>query len=142
MPIAGTQPALEIQIKNALTLDVASNPDLFASTITNAIASVVPSGLIQQGNTMVPLVPAGAPGTQIQSKNSASLDVAATPDTASEALAAAIVTLVPLVPPVAQKVLQLGIKNAFSQDTAATPDTVAAALASAIISYYTSAGVV
>ena len=142
MPIAGTQKALEIQIKNSLSLDMAATPDLFAASITNSIASVVPAGLIPQGNTMVPLVPTGAPGTQVQSKNSVSLDMGATPDTASESLAEAIVTLVPLVPPVAQKALQLQSKNAFSMDTAATPDSVAAALASAIISYYTAGGVV
>lgn len=142
MPIAGAINALQVQIKNSLSLDMAATPELFALSITNALTSIVPSGQMPSPSGPLPLIPAGFAAMQAQAKNAASLDMAATPDTAAEVLTTAIIALVPMVPPVAQAVLKIQIKNAFSLDTAATPDSVATVLANAIISYYTAAGVV
>ena len=144
MPLAGTYSALKAGISNAFNLQNAATPDLKATVLTNAIAGAVPSGIYPPlaPPSGAPLIPSGFAATQSQLKNAFSLDLAATPDTVSQAMAIAIVSLVPVVPPVGQIALQYQIKNALSLDKAATPDAVAEIIATAIISYYTAGGVI
>jgi hypothetical protein len=141
MPIAATFPALKAQIANALSLDKGSTTDTFSLNFTNALASIVVSGIYPPASN-APLVPAGFAGMQPQLKNSVSLDKGSTPDTTSQAMAASVTILVPMVPPVGQIALQTQLKNALSLDKGATPDTVASSIANALISYYTTGGAI
>ena len=142
MPIAATQSALQAQIKNAFSLDKAASPDLKATTITSAIASVAPSGLYPPSPTPAPLIPSGFSACQSLMKNAFSLDKAASPDLVGKMFAQAVSLLVPTVPPAGQSLLAMQTKQAFSLDKAASPDLVATSLSGAIIAYYSMAGVV
>jgi len=144
VPIAAAFTALQSQIKDSLSLGMAATPDLFATVITTALASAVPSGIFPpiSPSAPPPLAPVGAAAMQSQTKNAASLDMGATPDSVSASLATAIVSLVPMVPPAAQSALQVQLKNALTLDMGATPDSVATIMATAIIAYYTAAGAI
>jgi len=142
MPIAGAISPLQAQLKSAITLDVAAEPDSVAAMFASAIASVAPSGMMPAGAAMVPLVPAGLAATQAQIKNALTLDIAAEPDTAAQIMAAGVSALCPMVPPSGIAALQTQIKSAITLDVAAEPDTVSQMLASAIISYFSAGGVV
>jgi hypothetical protein len=142
MPIATTFEALKAGISNAFNLQNAATSESKALFLTSAIASVVPAGLYPPSSSPVPLAPTGFEATKVQFTNTFKLNMAATPDTVSKGMAAAIISLVPAVPPVGKIVLETQIKNALTLDMAATPDLVAAIISTAIISYYTSAGVI
>jgi len=140
MPLAGSYAALKAGISNAFNLQSAATPDLKATILTNAIASSLPTGI--NTVTTLPPVPGGFAATQAQLKNAFSLDLAATPDTVSTIMAAAISILAPDVIPAGLPALGPQLKNALTLDKAASPDSVAGIMASAIIAYYTACGVV
>lgn len=142
MPIAGTTSALQSQFKSGLTLDLAADPDLVATSLSSAIAAIAPSGLFPAGAVMVPLVPAGLSATQSLFKNALTLDIAADPDLTATVLASGVSVLCPMVPPAGMSLLQSQFKNALTLDVAADPDLVATSMASAVISYFSAGGVV
>ena len=142
MPIAGALAPLQSQLKSAITLDIAAEPEAVATLIASSIASIAPTGMFPAGAAMIPLAPAGLAATQSQIKNALTLDVAAEPETVAQLMAAGIAALCPIVPPSGLAPLQTQIKSAITLDIAAEPDTVAQMLSSAIISYFTAGGVV
>jgi hypothetical protein len=133
--------AMEPGIEGAFNLQNAATPKLKALALTAAIAGAVPSGIFPP-QPPTPLAPSGFSATKALFENAFTLDKAATPKSVAQGMATAISKLVPSVPPVGQKLLEVAIQNALSLDKAATPGKVATLIATGIVAYYTAAGVV
>lgn len=142
MPIAAALNPLNSQIKNALNLGPAADPDLAATIMAAGVAQACVMGLLPSAPAPIPLTPAGLNAGMDLMKNAFSLGPAADPSIVSKLLGAGISLIAPLAPPAGLSFLQTQIENALSMGPAANIDTVALIIASAIIQYYTMGGII
>jgi hypothetical protein len=142
MPIAASLLALQSLIANAFNLGRAASPSNKASAITNAIASIAPTGLFPAGPVLIPLPAVGAAATQTILTQAFSLNRAAYPDAVAKMCAIGIAALCPIVPPIGLVILEIQLSQAFSLDRSANVQTVGMVFAQAVINYYLSSGVI
>lgn len=107
-----------------------------------AISSVVPSGLIPAGVTLVPLVPAGMMASSALLQTALSMGKGATIATTSKLTAQAISVLAPQCPPAGLMVLSSQLESALSSGKGAKTSVVCQQFSQSIIQYYLSGGVV
>ena len=137
MPIIAAFSNLQPQIANAFNMQQAATPDTVSLSITTALASSIPMGLMTVGMGMIPLTPTGFNATQTQIKNAFNLQQAANNQLVGQLFSLGISVLSPIVPPVGLSLLQTQIANAFNLQQAANNQLVSTLITNAIISYYT-----
>lgn len=142
MPIAAGQSILQSQIKSALSLDVAAQPQTFVAIVIAALSSVIPMGLLPSAPSPIPLTPAGISAAQSNMDTALNLGPAAQIDTTAALIALAVSLAAPLAPPAGLSNLQSQIANALSMQQAANIDMTAQLIALSIIQYYTMGGII
>lgn len=142
MPIAAAFPLLNNQIANALSMDIAADPNTVATIIATAVGQASSMGLLPAAPAPIPLVPAGLSAGQNLITNALNLQIAADIKIVATIMATGISLIAPLAPPAGLSYLQNEIANALSMDIAAQQKTVALMISNAIIQYYTMGGII
>lgn len=144
MPIAAAMNPLKTMIKLSLQLQQGASNDGIAGAMVTALSTCTPMGMFPAAPSPIPLIPAGASGTNsLLSKVALNMQQGASNSMIAQNTAMAVSLCCPAVPPSGMTALKTLIENTvLNMQQGADNNMIAQSMANSIVVYYTACGVV